>query len=512
VLVRSRARPSAWKWLGFGALSGLGALLRGNLLVLLPFLCAWPFLRSGLAGGAWRRGARAAALVAAGAALVLLPVALRNLHVGGAFVLTTSGAGTNFYGGNNAQNPYGRPTEFTWVRGIPRHEPDDWRHEAERRLGRELAPDEVSAYWLGETLRSMRADPLMHARILWNKLRLTLSRHEVPDNHHLAWDGRYVPLLRLPLPGFELWGSLALAGALLWCLGRRGGVLLPERAAAGEVLLLAVLYVGTIVLTVTSSRVRTGALPLLMPFAGLFVHAVAACARPVARPSPRRLALLLALGACLPLWPVFSDAELSEDLDKRDFNHAVHLANRGEELDEARRIATELEQRQPSARLRTLLALIDFVEARREPTRERQLPLLQGALDRLESVVTDPRVLARERARASHLAAKIQVFLGNDAVAERRFREAFAFDPWDPEISYELAGVLASRADHASGLERDRLLAECEGLLARLAEQPGSLSAEVAEFLAAVRAARAAGDAGSTRTSPGGSPPLPPGS
>jgi len=85
----------------------------------------------------------------------LMPVLWRNHHVGGVWVLTTSGAGTNLYGGNNPENPWGRATEFSFVRGIPAYEAGDWNREAERRLGRELDPKETSDYWLQQVLQSV---------------------------------------------------------------------------------------------------------------------------------------------------------------------------------------------------------------------------------------------------------------------------------------------------------------------------------------------------------------------
>jgi hypothetical protein len=193
-----------------GLLAGLGALLRGNLLVLLPVLAVWPFLRRVVMRQTEERAARAvrsSAAVLAGVVLCLAPVALRNRAVGGELVLSTSGAGTNLYGGNNAENPWGRATEFSWVRGIPEHEAGDWRREAERRTGRALGAGETSAFWRDATLRSVADDPLLHAGILWRKLRLTLGSYEVPDNHLWAWDRRFVPWLALPWPGFGVAGA-----------------------------------------------------------------------------------------------------------------------------------------------------------------------------------------------------------------------------------------------------------------------------------------------------------------
>ena len=212
-------RGGSWgRWLVAGLLAGLGALLRGNLLVLLPVLALWPLVRGGRRrlSSTWSSSAG----FVCGVLLVLAPVAVRNGLVGGVWALTTSGAGTNVYGGNNADNPLGVATEFDWVRGIPEYEAGDWRREAERRTGRELDPGEVSSYWLGQVVESVRSDPGLHAGILWSKWRLAWGAYEVPDNHHLGWDARFVPLVRGLLvagegSGFALLGGLGLGGLLL---------------------------------------------------------------------------------------------------------------------------------------------------------------------------------------------------------------------------------------------------------------------------------------------------------
>src|SRR5262249_6491197 len=158
------------------------------------------------------------------------------------FALTTTGAGTNFYVGNSADNPEGRATELSFVRGIPEHEFQDWKHEAERRTGRALGAGEVSSFWLAQALREMRDAPWTHVRILWNKLRLALNRYEVPDNHHVEWDAQYLFLLGLPLPGFATWGTLGLAGLLLFALRKRLRAPEPRDArGAGELMALFVL-------------------------------------------------------------------------------------------------------------------------------------------------------------------------------------------------------------------------------------------------------------------------------
>jgi 4-amino-4-deoxy-L-arabinose transferase-like glycosyltransferase len=476
----SRGAPSRLCWLGLGALAGAGALLRGNVLVLLPLVVAWPWLcawglRRGAALDALRRSASSIAALLLGLVLVLAPVALRNWRVGHVFALTTSGAGTNLYGGNNVQNPWGVATEFSWVRGIPEHEAGDWKHEAERRVGRALSPTEVSDYWMAEVWRSMREDPRLHASIFWNKLRLSLGPYEVPDNHCLAWDARYVAPLRLPLPGFALLGWLGISGVLLALLPRRGAPRadLPTRDAAVAWALgaAALAYLATVVLTVTSDRIRLGLVPLLAPFAGYAVLCLCAIAR-----RPVALLACCAVAAAFAWTYAQPSASREDDLLERDYNQASYWAARPERRAEARALAESLQVARPrSSRVLTLLAELDWHSGaellaqpgvRADPAQSR--PILEQyyepALDRLKLVLGEAGVSPRERFRAQRLAGLIQLDLGRSDVAERRFREALEFDPADAALRVWLGQALlgqAGKLDGAARVEKARAALQC---------------------------------------------------
>ena len=470
-LVRARVDSPKWLWLAVGALVGCGALLRGNLLLLAPAFCLWPLARTWLERRAWRPALGSAALVAAGVALVLLPVALRNRAVGGRLVLSTSGAGTNVYGGNNADNPYGIAKEFDWVRGVPAFEAADWRHEAERRLGRELDASETSAYWLAETGRSIVRDPTLHLSILWNKLRGTLGGYEVPDNHCLPWDARYVPLLRW-LPGFALAGGLGLFGLLLLWNGR------AERRVVAA---LFVLYLATIVLTVTSARVRLALVPLLLPFAGGLVAAAPGAV--VARPWRAGAAALVALS--LVVVPVLPADKRAEDLDERDFNLAGQRLDEGD-LDGAEPVLRDLARRHPrSARVARRLSELEYLRALPEieaAAGDRQrLMELQG---RVESVLARLATLAegsnpRERFRATALAGAILQDQGQWDRAAAAFGAALEFDPEDTELRRRRALCLAESALLAPSVEERRAgLERSLALLERLLADTGDASLE----------------------------------
>lgn len=463
--------PRAATWLGIGLLAGVGALLRGNMLLLLPLVVLWPLA---LARGERKRSLGRAALVAAGAVLVLLPVAARNWHVGRVFALTTSGAGTNFYGGNNPYNRYGVATEFPWIRGIPEFEAGDWKNEAERRAGRALTPTEVSSHWLGEAWASMRADPKLHARILWNKLRLTLGPYEVPDNHCLAWDARYVPLLAAPLPGFALLGWLGLCGALLcaWRARARDADAEPafEVSTALALGLFALAYLGTVVLTVTSDRIRLGLVPLLAPFAGFAGVALVAFAR---RPWP--WLACAAVAASFAWTHSMPKTEREDDLLERDYNQASYWVADPAQRAAARALAESLDAARPnSSRVLILLAELDWHAgreqldapgARSDPQRSAAaLAVYQAAFDRLKLVLDRSTVSARERFRAQRLTGLIQLDLRKYEAAERRFREALAFDPADADLRVWLGQSLlfqAEQAGAAGGAAKAREALEC---------------------------------------------------
>lgn len=416
----NREGVATWLVLGIGC--GLGALLRGNLLILLPLLTLTVLFVE--------RRAKPVALYVGGFLLVLVPVALRNYVVGDVFALTTSGAGTNLYGGNNADNPYGIAREFDWVRGIPEHEADDWRHEAERRSGRELDAGEVSRFWVGELLASAAEDPALHLGILWNKLRATLSDYEVPDNHDLAWDARYVSLLRAPLPNWALFGPFIIAGvlvSLLWPGTKR------ERLLA----LFFLAYLATIVLTVTSMRVRLTLVPLGLPLAAGLCLRIRADLRSW-RIAQSLGALLLGFVFVHAIGP-FDAAERERRLDVRDYNLATQLLEEGRDLSVARELAAALRERHPgSARTMSLWAELEAREGllliEKVMTRAEGQDKIRRSLATLRVLAENEMLASKERFRARRLAAWIQLTLGNGQAAANQFEAALLFDREDAEL------------------------------------------------------------------------------
>jgi len=458
-------------WLAIGILGGLGSLLRGNVLILLPVLAAWPIARALFERMRVKPAVPLAAAFVVGAALVLLPVAWRNHHVGGVFALTTSGAGTNVYGGNNLENPFGRATEFSFIRGIPEYEAGDWKREAERRTGRVLDPAAVSSYWMGEAWRSAREQPLEHARILWRKLRLSLGGYEVPDNHMLDWDARYVAVARLPWPDFGVTGMLGIAGVLTWVVlaVARRKPLVPCAGGASETAILFALYLGTIVLTVTSDRAR---LPLLVPlaaFAAFFVVTSVAWIRTRARFEIVVAVGSLVVAALFAHVPALPASDRAEDWDERDYNLAVQFLDEPGRETEGRRLAESLSAKYPrTARMQLLAQTFAARRAVRMLAESRGMATVHGGTDVREveyqaqraaeeslhqamRIADDPSVFPRERFRANALAAFVALELRQHDEAVRRFGWARAFDPDSPELrNGEARARLALSSDRLS--------------------------------------------------------------
>ena len=78
----------------WGAMVGVAALGRANVLAWIPFLLAWPLSSR---PPRWKHGAA----LLAGAALMILPVTVINWRAERDFVLITANGGLNFYIGNN---------------------------------------------------------------------------------------------------------------------------------------------------------------------------------------------------------------------------------------------------------------------------------------------------------------------------------------------------------------------------------------------------------------------------
>jgi len=199
----------------------------------------------------------------AGLLLVLFPVGMRNLLVGGEFQLTTSQFGANFYIGNNAaaDGTYGSIRNLI---GEIQLEGPDAKRLAERKLGRELTPGEVSSYWSGQALEYIQAQPTRWLRLLGLKWLLVWNAREVEDSDDFYIYQNWSWLLS-GLAFFNHFGVLAPLAAIgvMFTFGQWRRLWLLYAMIVALALSVAAFYV--------FGRYRFPLVPLLALFAGVGV-------------------------------------------------------------------------------------------------------------------------------------------------------------------------------------------------------------------------------------------------
>ena len=270
-------------WAVAGAALGVVGLARGTALGTVPALALAAALE--LRGdGRGRTLARVASFLA-GVLVATIPTLAHNFAVSGELIPTTTNWGQIYFIGNNPDNANGRFMELPFVRSEPVHEQEDFKREAERRAGRTLTHREVSGFWFAESARWIRAHPGDWARLQWKKLRVFWGGYETPASLDYYFYRRSAPVLRLPIPGFEVLGPFALLGTLL-ALRRRGW---PQLVAV-YALALSISVVAFFVLT----RFRLLAAPALYVLAALAAVELAGAVRAAIGGRARMRALALA--------------------------------------------------------------------------------------------------------------------------------------------------------------------------------------------------------------------------
>ncbi|HYA28492.1 MAG TPA: tetratricopeptide repeat protein [Acidobacteriota bacterium] len=282
------------RWFGAGVLLGLLGLSRENALILVPVIGLWLLLQFAHRPLALR--VRWLGLFFAGLLLVLCPVGMRNLFVGGEFKLTTSQFGPNFYIGNNpaADGTYGSIRKIvheTQLEGL------DAKRLAERKLGRALTPGEVSDYWLKQALDYIKAQPAQWLRLLGFKWLLVWNGREIEDSDDFYIYQNWSWLLTL-LAQFSQFGTLVPLAAV--------GVLCTSRQWRQLWLLYAMIFslAASVAAFYVFGRYRYPLVPLLALFAGAGIVEMARLFQRGAWATlTRALILLFSVGLAIN-WPL----------------------------------------------------------------------------------------------------------------------------------------------------------------------------------------------------------------
>jgi tetratricopeptide (TPR) repeat protein len=317
-----------------GIVLGCFALTRENVLLFVPIVAAWLLIRA--AQSAARRVA-AVTLFVVGLSIVLVPIGLRNKHIGGTFLITTAQFGPNFFIGNN-EKATGLYVPLRPGREQPSYERTDATDLAQQAMGRPLSPAEVSRYWSSRAWEWIGSHPAAWLRLMAVKCWYLVSAHEFADAEDFHFYQLKCSLIRRlgSVFHFGVLAPLALAGFLLTWNRRRELWILYG--------LLLALALG-VVLFIVYSRYRFPMIPILSLFAadGL-VEAV----RTLRRSGPRSLAtvvLAAALAAIVVNRPV---GENNPDTARNHSNMAFAYLGAGDvsaaigELEQALRLEPSL--------------------------------------------------------------------------------------------------------------------------------------------------------------------------
>ncbi len=257
-LLKAKDHPNFLRWSLCGAILGLSAITRPNILFFIPFVWLWIFvvyikerrLKQILTWGS---------VFLAGSTLMILPVTLRNYLVEKDFVLIASQGGINFFIGNN-RNADGM-SAFVFK--------EDWqyrdiKHTAQKEAGRTLRPSEISSFYYKKGIRFLLEEPERAFKLWVKKLYLFWNKFEVSCNQNIYFFKRYSSLFGILPVGFWFVAPLGLTGMILSMMKR------TNKANTRRCILLPVLFVFSYMLTVVmffvTARLRLPVIPFLIIF------------------------------------------------------------------------------------------------------------------------------------------------------------------------------------------------------------------------------------------------------
>lgn len=372
-----------------GALLGLAALGRPNVLVVLPVLAIWLW-RQGRGGAA--PGWRAIMPVAIGCLVAIAPATLHNLRYG-EFVPVSANFGVNLYTGNSE--------EADGVSAIPVGVRWDGLQLAARQRGA-VKPGAFSDLMARDALKWMAAHPGRELQLLAKKAVLLLNAREGRNNINPRWlaEKEGVFVLSRWWPGTWLLLPLAVAGLIF----------VPREPRLDLLRWLVVVQAAAILPFFVAARFRAPLLPLAALFAAAFVAQLPRWRRG----NGRRFALAVGVAAALFVVGNIDWYKLGDDrwLAQDEFNLGVinmrPYGGRQPDLAQAAghlRRATELDPRDVDAHMRYGALLL--MQARPDVDR---VTSLAGAGRATEAAPLAARAGPLLEQAASHSARVLEIY------------------------------------------------------------------------------------------------------
>jgi tetratricopeptide (TPR) repeat protein len=256
-LMWASEKLTAKRFLISGLLLGITCITRPNFLALLPVILLWLVL---IFKNQPRQIIKPFLMVLLGTAILIFPVAVRNLVVGHDAVLIASQGGINFYIGNNerADGASASLPEFgpTW-------QYSDAEYLAKKesgKLGQEMKQSEVSSFFYGKGFKFVFNKPAAWLGLTIRKFDFFWNAFEISNNQDLYFYRRFASITKIMPPLFFIISPLSLIGLAL--IFKRG----PKYQI---ITYFVIIYMLTVVAFFVNSRFRLPVLPFLIILASL---------------------------------------------------------------------------------------------------------------------------------------------------------------------------------------------------------------------------------------------------
>ncbi len=264
-----------------GLATGLGALVRPNLLACVPVCVGWGLWLAWRKHGGWKPAARLLAGYLGALLLALAPATWRNYRVGGEWPVLTTNGGINLYVANHPQadgTTSTLPRELKNLVGLQGTEwtSFDYPHivaALSQARGQDMTAVDADRYFRRQAWEFVRADPRRALRRAWTKTLLFWGPKELANNLVVAMDRQRSRILRwgLDFPAVLATALLGLAACLPAMRTRRAPAPpAPPRRGATVALILLVLaaYFASYLPFFIAARYRLAVVPFLLVFSG----------------------------------------------------------------------------------------------------------------------------------------------------------------------------------------------------------------------------------------------------
>ncbi|MCK4576707.1 glycosyltransferase family 39 protein [candidate division WOR-3 bacterium] len=258
--IKAIEEPSKLSWFLSGIFFGIGAITRPNILVFIVFAAISPFIflkKIKITGRFKYAGIFTLAVLT-----IVGMITLVNIISGNDFVLIAWNGGINFFLGNNelsngwsATNPIIRQT---WWGGY-----NDAIIIAEKNVGHDLRPSEVSAYWFKQSFNYIINNFGNWLKLIMRKIYLFSNNYEISNNQSIQYIHNHSFLLRIPFIKFAFLISFGLCGAIA-TIGRDKKRLI--------LFLYMFLYSASIIIFFVNARYRMPIIPVLIIFSVSGIH------------------------------------------------------------------------------------------------------------------------------------------------------------------------------------------------------------------------------------------------